>query len=68
MLLSKPFTLNYSIELPESNTHKKHISMALEKKLAKLFISFILTILFNYIQGLLLIGKAVIQKMESRED
>ena len=36
MLLSKPFTLNYSIELPESNTHKKHISMALEKKLEKI--------------------------------
>ena len=54
MLLSKPFTLNYSIELylQATETKKnKNISMALDKVLAKLVIYFILTILFTYIQA-----------------
>ena len=44
MLLSKPFTLNYSIELylQATETKKnKNISMALDKVLAKLVIYFI---------------------------
>ena len=70
MLLSKPFTLNYSIELylqaTETKTTKTFPWHQIKSQQNQLFISFILTILFNYIQCLLLIGKTVIQK--SRED
>ena len=39
--------------------------MALDKNYQnQLFIAFILTILFNYIEGLLLIGKAVYKKLK----
>ena len=70
MLLSKPFTLNYSIELylqaTETKTTKTFPWHQIKSQQNQLFISFILTILFNYIQCLLLIGENVIQK--SRED
>ena len=67
MLLSKPFTLNYSIELylqaTETKTTKTFPWHQIKSQQNQLFISFILTILFNYVQGLSLIGKTVIQKV-----